>query len=189
MTFDFRAARLTMVESQVRTADVTDVALTDAMREVERERLCPQSKIALAYADAEVEYAPGLFLMRPREIGKLLQTVLPRPLEKALCVAAPYAALVLEAMGLEAVRAQPGDAAPAPGDFDVVVSEGAVAEVPQAWLDALGEGGRLAVVVRAGPVGKARLFTREGGRIGWREAFDSTPPYLPGFEPKAQFAL
>src|SRR5690606_16223197 len=98
-------------------------------------------KVSLAYADAEVEYAPGLYLMRPREIGKLLQAVLPRPLEKALCVAAPYAAAVMEAMGLEVVRADPG-AEPAEGDFDVVVSEGAVAEIPEAWLKALADGGR-----------------------------------------------
>ena len=31
----------------------------------------------LAYADAEMEYAPGRYLMRPREIGKLLQAVKP----------------------------------------------------------------------------------------------------------------
>ena len=83
MTFDFRAARLTMVESQVRTADVTDLAITDAMRTAPREGLCPD-KAGLAYADAEIEYAPGLYLMRPREIGKLLQAVQPRPLSPRL---------------------------------------------------------------------------------------------------------
>ena len=190
MSFDSRAARLTMVESQVRTADVTDYALTDAMRAVERESFCPD-KPTLAYADAELEYGPGLWLMRPREIGKLLQALLPRPGERALCIAAPYAAAVLREMGLE-VTVVDGAAdltnVPA-GEFDVILTEGAVAECPDVWVAALAEGGRLGVVVRRGPVGKARLYLREEGRTGWRDGFDATPPYLPGLEPKAQFAF
>src|SRR5437899_6754890 len=56
---DFAAARLNMVESQVRPADVTDVRIHDAMRELPRERFVPPAKAYLAYADIEVEYAPG----------------------------------------------------------------------------------------------------------------------------------
>lgn len=190
MSSDFHAARLNMVESQVRTADVTDLAITDAMRAAPRETLCPAGKGDLAYADAYIEYAPGLSLMRPRELGKLLQLVQPRAGERALVVAAPYAAMILEAMGLEVTAAQGDDFTKAPkGPFDVILTEGAVAEVPEAWTRALAEGGRLGVVVRGGPVGKARLYLREDGRTGSREAFDSTPPYLPGLQPKAQFAF
>lgn len=190
MSFDPRAARLNMVESQVRTADVTDYGVTDAMRAVEREALCPADKAVLAYADAEIEYVPGLWLMRPREIGKLLQTLLPRAGERALCIAAPYAAAVLREMGLEVAVVEGADLAKIPkGPFDVILTEGSVAEVPVAWIAALAEGGRLGVVVRRGPVGKARLYLCEGGRTGWRETFDATPPYLPGLQPKAQFAF
>ncbi len=77
MTFDFQAARLTMVESQVRTSDVTDLHVQDAMRVAARESLCPPDKKAIAYADAEIEYAPGLYLLRPRAVGKLLQALKP----------------------------------------------------------------------------------------------------------------
>jgi protein-L-isoaspartate(D-aspartate) O-methyltransferase len=190
MSFDFRAARLNMVESQVRTADVTDLAITDAMRDVAREALVPPAKAAIAYGDLEVEYAPGLHLMRPRYVGKLLQALQPRSGERALCIAAPYAAVVLEAMGLQVTR-QDGDEAGKPprGEFDVILTEGAVAEVPAAWAKALADGGRLGVVVRAGPLGKTRLYLREGERVGSREVFDATPPFLPGFEPKPQFAF
>ncbi len=190
MTFDFRAARLTMVEGQVRTSDVTDRALVDAMRAVPREALCPPQTAALAYAEAEIEYAPGRFLMRPREIGKLLQAARPQPGERALAIAAPYAAAVLEALGLTVERLDKANLAKAPAKgFDVIVSEGAVAEPPASWLAALGPGGRLAVVVRAGPVGRARLYAHEARGTAMRDLFDSTPPYLPGLEPKVQFAL
>src|ERR1700749_1595509 len=71
MTFDFAAARQVMVETQVRVADVTDLALQRAMRAVAREGFCPDDKRFLAYADTEVEYAPGRWLLRPRDVGKL----------------------------------------------------------------------------------------------------------------------
>ena len=96
MTFDYQAARLTMVESQVRTSDVTDLQVQDAMRLAPREDLCPADKKGLAYADAEIEYAEGLYLLRPRAIGKLLQALKPRPHERALAIAAPYGALVMK---------------------------------------------------------------------------------------------
>jgi protein-L-isoaspartate(D-aspartate) O-methyltransferase len=189
MTFDFQAARLTMVESQVRTSDVTDLGIQDAMRLAPREALCPPDKAQMAYADAEFEYASGLYLMRPRDIGKVLQAIKPQPGEKALAIAAPYGAQVLRLIGLE-VDAIEADAKPKAGArYDVIVCEGAVAELPAAWTAALAEGGRLGVVLRQSAVGKVRLYCRREGNVAWREVFDATPPYLPGFEPKTHFAF
>ena len=51
MTFDYQAARLTMVESQVRTSDVTDLHVQDAMRIAPREALCPAGKKLRAARD------------------------------------------------------------------------------------------------------------------------------------------
>ena len=188
-SFDFAAARQTMVESQVRPADVTDTAIQDAMRTVARETLCPD-KAALAYADAEIPYAPGRWLMRPRDVAKLLQALQPRRGERALAIAAPYAAAVLEAMGLQVERLDGEDLTAAPaGPFDVAVCEGAVGAAPQAWIDTLAPGGRLGVVERRGPVGKARLYLNNDGQIGSREVFDSAAPLLPEFAPRATFAF
>jgi protein-L-isoaspartate(D-aspartate) O-methyltransferase len=188
MTFDYKAARLTMVESQVRTSDVTDLFVQDAMRVAPRESLCPAGRNEVAYADAEIEYAPGLFLLRPRAIGKLLQALRPRPHETALAIAAPYGALVLKQIGC-ACDEIPADKAPSKGKYQVIVIEGAVNDVPAAWCAALAEGGRMAVIVRDGPMGKTRLYERCNDQIVWREVFDAAAPFLPGFEPKAQFAF
>jgi protein-L-isoaspartate(D-aspartate) O-methyltransferase len=188
MTFDYQAARLTMVESQVRTSDVTDLHVQDAMRVAPREALCPAGKKEIAYADAEIEYAPGLYLLRPRAVGKMLQMVKPRPGEAALAIAAPYGAQVLKQIGCgcEEIAA---DKTPAKGKYAVILAEGSVSAVPAAWTAGLAEGGRLAVIVRGGPMGKVRLYERIQGRIVWREVFDAAAPFLPGFEPKAQFAF
>jgi protein-L-isoaspartate(D-aspartate) O-methyltransferase len=190
MTIDFDAARQIMVDSQVRTNDVPDLTIQHAMRRVARERFVPEGKGYLAYADAEVEYAPGRWLLRPRDVAKALQALKPHAGETALAIAAPYAGAVLAQMGLAVTSLDDGDLKTAPvGAFDVVVCEGAVAAPPPAWLAALAPGGRLAVVVRDGPVGKLRLYLKSESDIGWREAFDCTPPVMAGFEAETRFAF
>ncbi len=208
---DFHAARQNMVESQVRVNDVTDTALQVAMRHVERERLCAASQGFGAYGEVEAVIAPGRVLMKPRDISKLLQTLEPKPGETALALAAPYAAAVMAEVGLK-VTAQEADPralavtgpylkelgvaaveadlkAPAGKDYDAIITEGAVAELPAAWLKALKVGGRLAVVLKDGPVGRARLYIRLENGFSEREVFDSSPSTLPGFgrTPSFQF--
>lgn len=190
MSADFAAARLNMVESQVRPSDVTDLALQDAFRVVPRETLLPADKAFAAYADAEVEYAPGRWLLSPRDVAKLLQALQPKAGETALAIAAPYAAAVLEAMGVKVSRLDDGDlGAPPAGPFDIVVCEGAVARTPDSWKSVLATGGRLGVVERNGPVGKAFVHVRADDGVAGRVVFDSTPPWLAGFEPVHGFAF
>ena len=188
---DPAAARLNMVESQVRTADVTDVRIHDAMRDLQREACLPPARAYLAYADIEVEYQPGRFLLKPRDVAKLLQGLRPMPGECALAIAAPYAAAVMEHMGIAVTRADGEDLAGAPADqsYDIVVCEGAVARAPEAWTAALALGGRLGLVERDGPVGKACLYIRNADGLGRRELFDATPPVLAGFEAEHGFAF
>ncbi|MGA9657762.1 MAG: protein-L-isoaspartate O-methyltransferase [Asticcacaulis sp.] len=208
---DFHAARQNMVESQVRVNDVTDADLQLAMRHIQRERLCAPSQAFGAYSEAEMVIAPGRYLMKPRDISKLLQTLEPKAGETALALAAPYAAAVLSRVGVK-VTAQEADQrtlsviepyltelgvtckmadlhVPAGSDYDLIVVEGAVAEVPASWLSALKVGGRLAVVLKDSRVGRARLYIRLESGISERDVFDSMPSTLPGFEraPSFQF--
>ena len=65
-----------MVESQVRTTDVTDAALLSAMYEIPREEFVPAERRALAYIDEDLEIAagrPGRFLLRASPFAKLIQ--------------------------------------------------------------------------------------------------------------------
>jgi protein-L-isoaspartate(D-aspartate) O-methyltransferase len=189
MSADFAAERTTMVDSQMRTQDVTDLSLIDAMRAIPREALVPPGKSYQAYADAEVEYAPGRWMLRPRDVSKLLQAVLPRAGERALAISAPYAAAVFSALGLDVTQRDAGEARAISGEYDVVMCEGAVAKTPAAWIDALAPGGRLAIVERDGPVGHAILYVRSGETIGARALFDATPPVLAGFEARRAFVF
>jgi protein-L-isoaspartate(D-aspartate) O-methyltransferase len=76
---DFATARRMMVDSQVRTSDVTDPRLIAAMLDIPRERFVPESEAALAYLDFDVpvaKAAPGgevRRLLKPMVLAKLIQ--------------------------------------------------------------------------------------------------------------------
>ena len=209
MTLDFSAARLNMIDSQVRTNDVPDLSVQDAMAHAPRERFCPAGKDYLAYADAEIEYAPGWFLMTPRDVAKLLHSLSPRSGEKALCIAAPYAAMALARMGVdvtlvlpegapkaaaekalagEGVKIVGGELTALPkGDYDLAIVEGAVTATPDAWTTVAD---RLGVIERKGPIGKAIVYRKStDGTVGARESFDATPPVIAGFAPQPAFTF
>ena len=208
---DFVAARKMMVDSQVRVNDVTDRALQAALLAVPRERFCAPERAFSAYAEAECEIANGRMLMLPREVAKLLSAVEAAPGERALAIAAPYAAAVLARLGVK-VTAQEADQAvldvvapalaeagvetvvapfaqPQGEGYDIIVSEGAVAGRPQSWLDALAVGGRLAVVERAGASGRGILYVRGRDGFSRRDLFDAAPPMLAGMTPEPAFSF
>jgi protein-L-isoaspartate(D-aspartate) O-methyltransferase len=73
---DYAVQRSNMVESQVRTADVTDRRILRAMLEVPREAFAPGAAEPMAYADAHLPVSDGAtqrFLLAPRTLAKLIQ--------------------------------------------------------------------------------------------------------------------
>lgn len=74
---DSAGARAIMVDSQLRTNDVTDRAVLAAMATTPREAFVPAAKRALAYLDKDIELnaaeAGGRVLMKPMVAGKLIQ--------------------------------------------------------------------------------------------------------------------
>ncbi|MGW1422554.1 protein-L-isoaspartate O-methyltransferase family protein [Bradyrhizobium manausense] len=72
----FSTARQKMVDGQVRTNDVTDRRILDAMLTVPREAFVPATRQALAYLDIDLDVSEGgakRFLIKPQLTGKLLQ--------------------------------------------------------------------------------------------------------------------
>src|SRR5258708_30437059 len=76
---DFGAARLTMVDSQLRPNKVTDLAVLDAFLTVPRERFVPPALRAAAYVDDDIPIGDGRFLMQPMVLARLLPPPPPRP--------------------------------------------------------------------------------------------------------------
>lgn len=215
---DFARARDMMVESQVRPNDVTDLRILHAMRTLPRERFVPPQRRSLAYADMEVEVADGRTLMRPRDLSKLVVALAPLAHERALEIAGGtgYGAAVLAHCCKEVVAHDPdpnlsfaaqaaldscglkntktvsvpiadgwSDGAP----YDVIMLNGSAEIVPDAWLKQLAPDGRLAVIVRSGAAGSARIYTKSGESVAYRIAFDAAPPVAPGLEKPPAFVF
>ena len=211
-------ARQNMVASQLRTNRVTDERLLDAFATVPRERFVPAGRGAVAYVDEDIEIGRGRFLMEPRVLGRLLQSLAPEPGSVALVVGcgtgystailaklvetvvaiesdtdlARHANAVLSDLGIDnvAIFNMPiVGGYPAQAPYDIILIDGGVHEVPHALVDQLSDGGRLAAVRRHGPAGQALLVVKSGGIASERVEFDATVPVLPGFERPAAFVF
>ena len=215
---DYALQRYNMVETQVRTNDVTDPRIHAAIGTVERERFVPDAKRAFAYADLSIEVAAGRFLVDARTFSKLLQLAGIRSSDHVLDVgcATGYSTAVMARLA-EHVTAleQDADLIRLASDlmrstavsnatvvqgslvegfvqgapFDVIFVNGAVDAVPNSLLNQLAEGGRLVAVLRGDGQGRARLFVRENGKIGSRDDFDSGVPSLVGFRKTVGFVF
>src|ERR1700743_1465110 len=72
----FSTARQKMVDGQVRTSDVTDFRIIEAMLALPREEFVPENKRALAYLDLDLDVSEDgakRFLVKPVLTAKLLQ--------------------------------------------------------------------------------------------------------------------
>ncbi len=216
---DFAAARLNMVESQLRTNRVTDLRLLGAFETVPRELFVPEPLRGIAYIDEDVALGGGRFVMEPRVLARLLQAAQPGPEDMALDLGcgSGYATAILSRL-VATVVALEDDAAlaeaanrtldaleidnavvvegrlaagyPKQAPYNVILLGGAVAEIPAAIADQLAEDGRLVTVVSAGPgLGRATLMRRDGGVISSRVLYDASLPVLPGFEAAPGFVF
>ncbi|OBZ94218.1 protein-L-isoaspartate O-methyltransferase [Pararhizobium polonicum] len=75
---NFEAARIKMVDNQIRTTDVTSHAVLSAFLSVPREEFVPVGMKPLAYIDSDIELSADpatgrRYLMEPSPLAKLLQ--------------------------------------------------------------------------------------------------------------------
>jgi protein-L-isoaspartate(D-aspartate) O-methyltransferase len=209
--------RVRMVNTQLRTGDVSDHEVLEAFLDVPRERFVAPSFMELAYLDRE---APSLGaksrrLLRPLLLARMIQAAEVKAGERALDVGggAGYGAAILSAMGAtvvmlesdagaaEAARRQlfgsaikivggpldRGLGSSAP--FDIIVVEGAFAVTPDALIAQLADGGRMVGVDSIDGSSQAVLFEKRGGGVSRRALFEATADVLDGFQPQASFVF
>ncbi|MCO6363401.1 protein-L-isoaspartate O-methyltransferase [Paracoccus sp. 08] len=215
---DFAARRTTMVDTQVRTSDVTKFPVIDAMLTIPREEFVPASRRSVAYSGENLDIGHGRVLLEPRTLAKMVDALDIQPDELVLDLACGYgySAAVMARMA-EAVVAIEDDAelaseaeqrlseagidnvavlhapltegAPKQGPYDVILIEGAVQDIPAAIVEQLREGGRVAALFVEGALGVARIGTRQNGQLSWRYSFNAKAPMLSGFGLQRGFAL
>ena len=207
---DYAAARLNMVECQIRTNRVIDQALLDAFASLPRERFVPPPYRGRAYVDEDVPLGGGRCLMEPMVLGRLLQVAAIEPGDVVLDVgcatgysAAVMARLASSVVALESDKALAAQATqtlaelgvhnvsvvegrltegcPIQAPYNVILIDGAVELVPPAILDQLAEGGRLVTVLGQGAPRRATLMERIGGTVSGRPLFEAAVAPLPGF--------
>jgi protein-L-isoaspartate(D-aspartate) O-methyltransferase len=216
---DYTIARRNMVESQIRPNKVTDPLLLAALLELPREQFLPKARRGVAYVDEDIEVGEGRYLMEPMVLARLLLAAEVKPTDIVLDIGcatgystavlarlantvvavessrklAAEATAVLSQLGIDnaAVIEGPLDKGYAKqGPYDVILFSGAIAQVPDAILDQLADGGRLVAVIDDGSrVRKGTIMTRLGGVISGRAVFDAATPLLPGFDRKPGFVF
>jgi protein-L-isoaspartate(D-aspartate) O-methyltransferase len=136
---DFEAARVKMVENQIRTTDVTSHSVLNAFLTVQRENFVPEKSKLLAYIDNDIEIGPAAggkparFLMEASPLAKLLQLGAIGREDKALDIGAGtgYASALLSEVASsvialesdEALAARAKDNLADRGNVTVVVGE------------------------------------------------------------------
>jgi protein-L-isoaspartate(D-aspartate) O-methyltransferase len=109
--------------------------------------------------------------------------------DAALVAAARERLAEAGAAGVRLVQGSLFDGAPNHGPFDVILLEGAVAEVPDSLLAQLKEGGRLVALVRKGVSSAANVFVRNGDEFAPRIEFNATMPALAREQPADDFVF
>jgi protein-L-isoaspartate(D-aspartate) O-methyltransferase len=117
----FAIARQKMVDGQVRTNDVTDVRILDAMLALPRELFVPDSRRALAYLDQDLDVseagATKRYMITPQVIAKLLQAAEIAATDRVLVVgsATGYAAALVSRLAAKVTATESDPALVAKG--------------------------------------------------------------------------
>lgn len=212
-------ARFNMVEQQIRPWNVLDAQVLGLLAAVKRECFVPAAYQGIAFADLEVPLGHGQVMLPPRLQARLLQDLAIQKTDKVLEVGTGsgyMAALLghlaqrvltlelvpalvtmarnnLERAGVANVDVRLADGAQGAatdGPFDVILLSGSVAAVPDALLQQLTIGGRLAAIVGEEPVMCATLITRTSAtNFHTARPWDTVAPRLQNFAEASSFSF
>ena len=207
---DFERARAQMVESQLRGGGVTNAPILAQMRAISREDFVAPGRRDVAYVDdiQWLGHGSRRFLAAPATLAKLLKLAEISPADSVLDIGAAtgYSTAVIAGLAASVVALeQDGDLAALAATnlarlgltnasvvagsidqigarrFDAILAQGSLDIVPDAFLAALSEGGRLVALIRAGAVSVAHVFVKASGRVTARAEFNAfLPPLLVG---------
>lgn len=224
LMFDIAKARQAMVDSQLHTAGVVDPRILSAFASIPRDAFVPANLKSMAYCDEDISLGKGRFLAAPMLQAKLLQAAQPKAHEIVLDVgcalgysSAILSSLVSTVVALESdkgmaeqvdrlcesvgacnvvgVQGALNQGYPKYGPYDLIIVNGACAEIPQLLVDQLSPEGRLLLVFKpaSSRIGVAQIVRKQSGvgKSGFSSytLFDAAAPYLKGFEPQADFVF
>lgn len=182
---DTQIARRAMIDSQLRTSGVNEEYVLARMLSVPREDFLPAEKAAQAYTDRAVMLGEGGHLAAPLFYGKLLLEAAPTSADRVLIVSggtgylaaliAPLAGAVTEMIAAEAAALQGA------GEYDLIVIDGAIEQLPEGLAAALADNGRIATGLVLRQVTRLASGRRIAGNVSLQPLEDLGIPILPAF--------
>ena len=204
--------RRNMVDSQLRTDGVNTPWIIAAMLATPRENFVAGANSAV-YMDRSFPLGGGRMMNPPVAAGQMLMVAEPKPMDRVLLIGAGtgYLAALLNrrVMSLIAVeetteladafatnlpdmpllRSAHNAGAPANAPFDLIIIDGAIAELPQTLVDQLADGGQVVTGITDGPVSRLATGVKRGGQITLRMVADMEIAALSGFARAKEFVF
>jgi protein-L-isoaspartate(D-aspartate) O-methyltransferase len=182
---DTQIARRAMIDSQLRTSGVNEEYALARMLAVPREDFLPADKAAQAYIDRAVSLGEQGHLAAPLFYGKLLLEAAPAPTDRVLVVSGGtgyLAALIAPLVGT-VTQVSAADAADltGAGEYDLVVIDGAIEQLPEGLAAALADNGRIVTGVVLRQVTRLATGRRIAGAVNLQPVEDLGIPVLAAF--------
>ncbi len=182
---DTRTARRVMIDSQLRTSGVNEEYVLARMLAVPREDFLPAERRAQAYIDRAVALGDAGHLASPLFYGKLLLEAAPAPDARVLVVnggtgyltalIAPLAGTVTEVTAAEAAALQGA------GEYDLVVIDGAIEQLPEGLAAVLADDGRIVTGLVLRQVTRLASGRKVAGSVALQPLEDLGIPVLAAF--------
>ena len=204
--------RRNMVDSQLRTSGVSAPWIIAAMLAMPREVFVPGASSAV-YMDRPFPLGGGRMLNPPLASGQMLMAAQPNAADRVLLIGAGtgyLAALLIKRVAslvaveesaeladsftanlpnANLVRGAHNAGAADNAPFDLIIVDGAIAELPQTLIEQLSDGGRIVTGITDGPVSRLATGVKRGSHLALRTVADMEIAPLPGFAHAKEFVF
>jgi protein-L-isoaspartate(D-aspartate) O-methyltransferase len=182
---DTNTARRAMIDSQLRTSGVNEEFVLARMLAVPREDFLPAEKAAAAYIDRAVMLGDQGHLAAPLFYGKLLLEAAPSPSDRVLVVSGGtgYVAALLAPLAASVVEVTAAEAAVISGaeEYDLILVDGAIEQLPEGLAAALADGGRIVTGLVLRQVTRLASGRKIRGKVNLQPVEDLGIPLLAAF--------
>lgn len=216
---DYKAARHSMIESQLRTNQIHNEKVLEVIGKIDRQDFVPKSYKNAAYVDEDITIATDRVMLEPLLAATFLQTADVKESDEVLVVAAglgyelalvhEFTNSVVAVEGNIQLRKQAeenlnnksidsiafktsgynNEGAAEYAPFDVIMILGSVEILPDTFMAQLREGGRLVYIERNGSVGTLVKVTKTKDGITTENIRNAYTPILPRFQKKVEFTF
>lgn len=183
---NYLISRRAMIDSQLRTSGINEAFVLERMGTVPREDFVPDGVKSIVYMDRILPLGDGRFLASPVAHGRMLAEAAPKSTDRALVIESGtgYLAELLRPLVASVDTLNASELARGKSklkDFDLVLVDGALGDVPKSLVKTLAENGRVVSGIIDGDIPRLAVGRRTGDRIAFDMVDDTALPALPMF--------